>query len=609
MAYSYVRYTGNGTTASYTFPFQYINSDHVQVRVNGVAAIFSFLNANTVTITPAPVAASVVEIKRVTPKDTVPVNFTDGSVLLERDLDLLALFDLYIAQESADAVENTITVDSIDRWDARFKRLGNLAPAEAPDEAVTLASLQYEYPAVETVAQYVSQINIVGSDLGVSTAQSSDLGSITEAAGTNPASGGSRIAVVADSIVDIQTVADNISAVQGAITSAASAAASGTAAAASAAAALSSKNDAAASQSAALTSKNAASTSESNAATSASSAATSASTATSQASAASGSASSAATSASNAGSSATQAASSASSAATSATNASSSASSAATSATNASNSASTATSQAAAASASATTASGSEASVATNASAAASSASSAATSATTASTAASTAITQASNAASSASSASTSATSASSSASAAAISSSDAAASAASAAAMLDNFDDRYLGPNTSAPTLDNDGNTLVSGALYFDTTSGKMRVYTGAGWVDASAAAQAALTKYKFVATSGQTTFSGTDTNGLTLSYLAGGAIIALNGLVLVGGGDDYTATDGASVVLTSGATTGDTLEVYAFASFSIASLDGVAIVDNTITGAKILDSAITADKLATTLDLGTVP
>jgi len=598
VAYSYVRYTGNGTTASYTFPFQYISPDHVQVRVDGETAIFSFLNANTVTISPTPALDSVVEIKRVTPKDNVPVNFTDGSVLLERDLDLLATFDLYIAQEAADAVADTISVDSLGRWDAQGKRLGNLAPAVAADEAVIKGTLDYEYPAVAVVASNKENITIVGSDLGAATAGNTDLGSITEAVDTSPASGTSRIIIVAENIDDVISVADNMADVQGAVTSATNAAASATAAAGSATAAASSATAAGSSAAAALASQTAAATSATEAATSASSATTSAASATSQANAASSSATSAATSASNAGSSATNAASSASSASASATSAASSANTATTQATNASNSATSAAGSATAAASSATAAAASESSVAANASAAAGSATAAAGSASTASTAATTATTQATNAASSATSASTSATSASSSASAASVSASDAAASAASAAALLDNFDDRYLGPKSSAPTLDNDGNTLVIGALYFDTTSGKMRVYTASGWVDASAASQAALTVYKFVATAGQTTFSGADANGLTLAYLAGGIVVSLNGPVIVGGGDDYTASNGTSIVLTSGATAGDTLEVYAFSSFSIASLNGSAITDNTVTVDKLTD-----------IDLGVLP
>jgi len=48
----------------------------------------------------------------------------------------------------------------------------------------------------------------------------------------------------------------------------------------------------------------------------------------------------------------------------------------------------------------------------------------------------------------------------------------------------LDSFDDRYLGAKSSDPTLDNDGDALLTGALYFNTTSG-MKVYDGSAWDD----------------------------------------------------------------------------------------------------------------------------
>lgn len=50
----------------------------------------------------------------------------------------------------------------------------------------------------------------------------------------------------------------------------------------------------------------------------------------------------------------------------------------------------------------------------------------------------------------------------------------------------FDNFDDRYLGTKISDPTLDNDGNSLVAGALYFNSSAGVMKVYTGSAWVAA---------------------------------------------------------------------------------------------------------------------------
>jgi hypothetical protein len=84
----------------------------------------------------------------------------------------------------------------------------------------------------------------------------------------------------------------------------------------------------------------------------------------------------------------------------------------------------------------------------------------------------------AASATASATAAASSASAAASSASAASSSASSASSSAASAAASYDSFDDRYLGTKASDPTLDNDSNALIDGALYFDTTNNVMKVY-----------------------------------------------------------------------------------------------------------------------------------
>jgi hypothetical protein len=174
---------------------------------------------------------------------------------------------------------------------------------------------------------------------------------------------------------------------------------------------------------------------------------------------------------------------------TSATNASNSASSASTSATNASNSASSASTSASNASTSATNASNSASAASTSATNASNSASAASTSATNASNSATAASTSASNASTSASNAATSATNAAN-AQTAAETARDQTLTA------YDNFDDRYLGSKTSDPTLDNDGNALVAGSLYFNSVSGAMKVYTGSAWVDAYSSGTTFLTK-----------------------------------------------------------------------------------------------------------------
>jgi len=99
-------------------------------------------------------------------------------------------------------------------------------------------------------------------------------------------------------------------------------------------------------------------------------------------------------------------------------------------------------------------------------------------SATSAAASAAAASTSESNAATSASGAASSATASSNSANASASSASEAATS-------YDNFDDRYLGQKASDPTTDNDGDALLTGAIYFNTSSNAMKVYNGSAWTD----------------------------------------------------------------------------------------------------------------------------
>jgi hypothetical protein len=209
---------------------------------------------------------------------------------------------------------------------------------------------------------------------------------------------------------------------------------------------------------------------------------------------ASASASAASTSETNAATSESNASSSASSASTSATNASNSATSASTSATNASNSATSASTSATSATNSASSASTSASTASAAETNASTSASNAATSATNASNSASAAATSATNASNSASAAATSETNANTYKNAAQSAQTASEAARDSALAALDNFDDRYLGQKSTAPTLDNDGNALVTGALYFNTTTNVMNVYDGTQWLAAYASLSGAL-------------------------------------------------------------------------------------------------------------------
>jgi len=343
---------------------------------------------------------------------------------------------------------------------------------------------------------------------------------------------------------------------------------SATSASISAASAAVSATSAATSASSALTSQTAAATSATSAATSASSALTSQTAAATSATSAAASATAAATSATSAAASATTASNSAATASTQAGNAAASATAAATSATSAAASATAAASSAGTAATSASQAATSATSAALSASSAATSVTSAGISATNASTSAASASTSASSALTSQTAAATSATSAAASATAAATSATSAAASATSAASSYDSFDDRYLGAKSTAPTVDNDGNALLTGALYWNTSVNKMYVWSGTAWGEISSSAE--IIAYKYTVAAGATSVSGADDNSLTLSYTVGKEQVYINGVLQVRG-TDYVATTGSSITGMAAMIASDIVTVLAFTAFSV--------------------------------------
>ena len=154
-------------------------------------------------------------------------------------------------------------------------------------------------------------------------------------------------------------------------------------------------------------------------------------------------------------------------------------------------------------------------------------------------------------------------------ASEASTSATNAANSAAAAASAFDSFDDKYLGAKATEPTVDNDGDALVTGNLYFLTGTG-MQVYDGANWIAASSSGNVSLYAYEYIATAGQTSFSGADSNNQTLSYAAGNLHVTYGGLDIPTA--DYTATNGTTVVLDDGALVDTIVRIVAFQSFVVA-------------------------------------
>jgi hypothetical protein len=171
-----------------------------------------------------------------------------------------------------------------------------------------------------------------------------------------------------------------------------------------------------------------------------------------------------------------------------------------------------------------------------------------------------------------------------------------AAASASAAATTYDNFDDRYLGAKSTPPSVDNDGDALITGAIYWNSVSNAMFAWSGTAWGSISSTAD--IYRYRYTAAGGETSESGPDDNGLTLSYIVGKEQVYLNGVLLVRT-TDYNATNGTSITGLAALTAGDILEIITFTAFDLAN-----VLSPTLFDAKgdilVATAADTAGKLA---------
>lgn len=108
MALARVTYTQSVSgNRNFSVPFPYISRDHVQVTVNGGVVTFSWLSASSIQLTTAPAVGAKVEVRRITERNSLLVDFADGSTLTESQLDLASKQNFYLSQEADDlAVES-----------------------------------------------------------------------------------------------------------------------------------------------------------------------------------------------------------------------------------------------------------------------------------------------------------------------------------------------------------------------------------------------------------------------------------------------------------------------------------------------------------------------
>ena len=97
------------------------------------------------------------------------------------------------------------------------------------------------------------------------------------------------------------------------------------------------------------------------------------------------------------------------------------------------------------------------------------------------------------------------------------------------------------------------------------DGTSNQILQTNGSGTLSFASAASSGVVTFTYTIGSTVTVISGNDDDSNALAYTAGSEQVYLNGVKLIGGGVDYTATNSSTITLVANAISGDVLEVVA--------------------------------------------
>ena len=243
MAYSYIEYTAAGSS-TFNIPFDYINQSEIEVFVDGTAATFTFTSANTVNVSPTPTNGATVRVERNTDLTNRAVDFASGSVLTEEDMDNSNIQVYHAAQEAIDKAEAAMSLDADGKFDGEVngtKRvIKNVAnPTNAQDVATkdylentwlttsdkaqlnalnttNLNTVAGSVGNVNTVASNISDVNTVASNTTDVDTVAADITKVNTVAGSisnvNTVSGSiTNVNTTAGSIGNVNTVATNIS--------------------------------------------------------------------------------------------------------------------------------------------------------------------------------------------------------------------------------------------------------------------------------------------------------------------------------------------------------------------------------------------------------------
>lgn len=195
--YSYVQLKADGATTNFPFNFPYLDTAHIQVSVDTVVTDFTWVDSYTIKTASAPVAGAVVEIRRITPKDSAIVSFQDGSTLLEADLDLMVTYNLYCAQEAYDGTQASIHLTADGVWDGQGVRATDFADPSNAQDLVTLNYMNVNFKNQMLAIEQDSIDKIAVSQAAANTSESNAAVSASQAAASQFAASASQLAAKA----------------------------------------------------------------------------------------------------------------------------------------------------------------------------------------------------------------------------------------------------------------------------------------------------------------------------------------------------------------------------------------------------------------------------
>lgn len=157
MSLTYVQYVADGTTAEFDVPFPFANRTHVKVAINGASPIFPvrWVGESRIALADSFAAGSLIEVWRETPLSERLVDFQNGSVLTEEELDLAINQVFYIQQELKERYDR-----GLGSAVTRVATNGGVVSVDPDDVIAELANLVISEEVVADLRQAISDIGL-----------------------------------------------------------------------------------------------------------------------------------------------------------------------------------------------------------------------------------------------------------------------------------------------------------------------------------------------------------------------------------------------------------------------------------------------------------------